>query len=213
MAPTSPHPAERRQGIVLGDWVVERLPGWLRPNHLTLLRIALAIAILVLQAAAGGLGLVILLGLLAGGSDLLDGALARRRGQETRLGALLDPVADKLFAFALAYVAWGRGLAGLALLLPFLVVEVHVVVIPWLTLAGRRRRGARLWPPPKVTPNRPGKLKTAWLAAALGLVLIGGWLDWAWLVAVGRLNLVVALVLGLWAEALYFRSWRRGEYA
>ncbi len=38
--------------------------------------------------------------LLAGGTDVLDGYLARRRGETTPLGALLDPLADKLMMLA-----------------------------------------------------------------------------------------------------------------
>jgi len=39
--------------------------------------------------------------LLAGGTDVLDGYLARRRGEATALGALLDPLADKLMMLAI----------------------------------------------------------------------------------------------------------------
>ncbi len=70
------------------------------PNRITLLRIAM-IPVLVLCAvqarelpALRWLALGILLASLA--SDALDGWLARRRGETSRLGAFLDPLADKL---------------------------------------------------------------------------------------------------------------------
>src|SRR5271155_4834713 len=71
---------------------------WNVPNTLTWIRIA-AIPLIVLlflmpypwaDPAAG------LLFAAAGVTDSLDGYLARRLGQTSRLGAFLDPVADKL---------------------------------------------------------------------------------------------------------------------
>src|SRR5215469_16889333 len=71
---------------------------WTLPNILTWIRIA-AIPLVVVafyshypwaDPAAG------LLFAAAGVTDTLDGYLARRLGQTSRLGAFLDPVADKL---------------------------------------------------------------------------------------------------------------------
>src|SRR6186713_3420699 len=71
---------------------------WTVPNILTWIRIA-AIPLIVVtfyapyhwaDPAAG------LLFAAAGITDSLDGYLARRLGQTSRLGAFLDPVADKL---------------------------------------------------------------------------------------------------------------------
>jgi len=56
--------------------------------------------------------------LLASLADAVDGHLARRRGEMTALGAMLDPIADKLLMFA-AYVlmgAYGQVPAWLAIL-------------------------------------------------------------------------------------------------
>ena len=71
---------------------------WNLPNTLTWLRIFAIPLVIVLfylpytwaDPAAG------LLFALAGITDSLDGYLARRMGQTSRLGAFLDPVADKL---------------------------------------------------------------------------------------------------------------------
>lgn len=64
-------------------------------NQLTLLRMLLvpAFALLVLY---GQLGWALLVFLVAGLTDALDGLIARTAGQKTSLGAWLDPAADKL---------------------------------------------------------------------------------------------------------------------
>lgn len=62
---------------------------------LTLLRLPLALAFVLVQSDLGRLGILA----AAAGSDLLDGALARRIGS-SRFGGFIDPVADKLFMAA-----------------------------------------------------------------------------------------------------------------
>ena len=64
-------------------------------NQLTLLRMLLIPALVILVVyGLNGWALVVLIG--AGLTDALDGILARWWGQRTTLGALLDPMADKL---------------------------------------------------------------------------------------------------------------------
>jgi cardiolipin synthase (CMP-forming) len=66
------------------------------PNILSASRVALAVAFL----AADGTGLRVALIGVASFTDMLDGWLARRARWQSRFGALLDPVADRLFALA-----------------------------------------------------------------------------------------------------------------
>lgn len=70
------------------------------PNAISLLRIAL-IAPILLLILNGGFGWAIILFCLAGFSDGVDGYLAKRFDWGTRLGALLDPIADKLLVAGL----------------------------------------------------------------------------------------------------------------
>src|SRR5215813_2402970 len=68
----------------------------------------------------------------AGFSDLLDGALARFMGQRSKLGAILDPAADKTLMFvSFLTLGWVRQLP---LWLVFLVIvrDVYIVMGVWI---------------------------------------------------------------------------------
>lgn len=96
------------------------------PNIITILRIMLVIPIMVLLARGEYLTVLGLFA-LAGLSDGLDGYLARRYDWRTPLGALLDPLADKLMLVG-AYLALGWS-GMLPLWLVILVVLRDVVII------------------------------------------------------------------------------------
>ena len=78
------------------------------PNTLTLIRIfivPLLVVALLTKFSEDVVGLPqhiagVSLFLLASITDVLDGWIARRRGQVSRLGILLDPIADKLLISA-----------------------------------------------------------------------------------------------------------------
>ena len=64
------------------------------PNFLTLLRIIL-VPVIVILLMDGSFGVALILLLVSGVTDVLDGFLARVLNQQTVLGAYLDPIADK----------------------------------------------------------------------------------------------------------------------
>jgi cardiolipin synthase (CMP-forming) len=68
-------------------------------NWLTVLRILL-IPVFVLLLVYGQPGRALLVFALAALTDMLDGYVARHQGSQSRLGAFLDPMADKLLLTA-----------------------------------------------------------------------------------------------------------------
>ena len=75
---------------------------------------------------------------LAGLTDVLDGTLARRNGWITRLGKILDPIADKLMQGALLLSLVVGELLPWPLAIPFVVKELAQAVFGFLML--RRRQ-------------------------------------------------------------------------
>ena len=72
-------------------------------NQLTLLRMLLIPALIIL-VVSGLNGWAVIVFVLAGVTDALDGLLARWWGQPTTLGAFLDPMADKLLLISMFVV-------------------------------------------------------------------------------------------------------------
>ncbi len=104
-------------------------------NQLTLLRMLL-IPALVILVVYGHLGWALVVFATAGLTDLLDGLIARQTGQRTRLGAWLDPMADKLLLVTTFVVLTlpGLGLANrLPIWLTVLIISRDVVIV--LTVA------------------------------------------------------------------------------
>ena len=75
---------------------------WNLPNSLTLFRIFLVpfLVVVLLTKFSGREYVGLAIFLVAAITDFLDGWVARRRNQLTRMGALLDPIADKLLTSA-----------------------------------------------------------------------------------------------------------------
>ena len=73
------------------------------PNLISILRIALVVPV-VLCLLEGFYGWALVVFLIAGASDGLDGFLARHFGWTSRLGAILDPIGDKLLMVAVFLV-------------------------------------------------------------------------------------------------------------
>ena len=97
------------------------------PNLVTLVRTAVAVALGAIAVSSGDLALLALAYAVYWAGDILDGWSARRLGQETRLGAVLDIVSDRACTSVLCMglVAHVVGVVPLAVvfLLSFMVLD------------------------------------------------------------------------------------------
>src|ERR1051325_11644762 len=89
-----PLPPARMSPFICGFYT--RITAMNLPNALTLIRIFLVPVLVAVLLTKYDVKIAATIFLAASLTDLLDGYLARKRGQVTTLGALLDPVADKL---------------------------------------------------------------------------------------------------------------------
>src|SRR4051795_4701812 len=109
--------------------IAARVPNWVRPDHLTVLALAAALAFAV-AAASGHFWTAAALLVVHWFGDSLDGTLARvRRAERPRYGYYLDHLAD---AVATALVGLGLGLsahmhlaAGLVLVIAYLALSIN----------------------------------------------------------------------------------------
>ena len=101
------------------------------PNAVTMVRVALAIAIAWLLIQGGGE--ILLAGILlvvAWATDALDGFLARRLGQSTLAGALFDLVADRLLMTPILILSIAEGFwQRTSSLMPFNPYPYAVIVV------------------------------------------------------------------------------------
>lgn len=138
---------------------------WTAPNALSMLRLAgiPLVLWLILGPELDVIAFVVLM--VAGVTDWLDGYLARRLDQRTRLGELMDPIADRLYILAVVVALALRDIVPwwVALLLP-----LRDLVL-WGLVPLLRSRGHSTLP-----VHFLGKAATFNLLYAFPLLLLGG---------------------------------------
>ena len=172
--------------------------GWI-PNAISLVRIALVVPILML-ILQGQHGWALALFFFAGFSDGLDGYLAVRFNWQTRLGGLLDPVADKLLVAGMFItLAWVGQIP---------VWLAAVVILRDVVIFGGAVAYNFLIEPVQGEPSRISKLNTALELMFLFFVLSHagfGWPEPITLTVLGASILVTVVISG----ADYVWSWTR----
>jgi CDP-diacylglycerol--glycerol-3-phosphate 3-phosphatidyltransferase/cardiolipin synthase len=103
----------------------------------------------------------------AGATDVLDGWYARRFGQATATGAVVDAVTDKIFVLSVVVTLLVQDRLGLVDLLLLSTREIGELplVVWWVFSRAQRRRKSRA-----PMANVPGKLATTLQFAAIALV-------------------------------------------
>jgi len=172
------------------------------PNALTWFRILMVPAIVVLfylpytwadPAACAGFA-------IAGITDTLDGYYARKWQQTSRLGAFLDPVADKLIVAAALVLIVSKDPRWFVVLMAVVIIGREIAVSAlreWMAEIGARG---------KVAVSGWGKIKTIVQIVGLSMMLFRQDLFGLPIYPMGLALSMVAMLLTLWSMILYLRA-------
>lgn len=174
---------------------------WNLPNTLTWLRILMIPGVVILfylpswwAHPAAGVGFA-----LAGITDSLDGYFARKMGLTSRLGAFLDPVADKLIvAAALVLIVsadphW------------FIVIMATVIIGREIAVSALREWMAEIGARGRIKVSMLGKYKTIMQIFGLSMMLFEHDLLTVPIYRLGLVLTAIAAVLTLWSMISYLR--------
>lgn len=155
-------------------------PDWLKPNHLTFIRLIFSPILIVLllgEADLWALSLFIVLAI----TDMLDGSLARLRNEVTEWGKIWDPIADKMLIGAVVVIL---------LLDTNLTLMVLLLAFEFAFVLG----GAfhRLVKDEKIQANIWGKIKMNLQCFGAGFLILGAFANFS--------------VLTFFAEILFYIS-------
>jgi cardiolipin synthase len=167
---------------------------WTVPNAIGFVRLALipVFLVLALTSSTGPSVAAAVLFAAIGWGDYADGIAARLTGQYSRLGALIDPVTDRLLAISGIVVCWHFSLLPRWALAVLVARELSMLALGRYGLA----HGVTL------RINWPGRIAVAPVMGAFFFAMIG-------LEEFGAVLLYVGLVLVLLATAFYVRDGRR----
>lgn len=183
---SGPEPTQTRRGQPLRPFTL--------PNMICYLRLAAIPVFLVIALGSGDgrdtIASLIFLAIALG--DLLDGFVARVTGQYSRLGALLDPIVDRLTILAGVVVSWNFELLPRWAIVLLAAREVATLVLANYGL------------------HRGVDLEITWVGRISVLLVMGGifWtmvFDW-WVLELG---FCVGVALSIAATTIYVRDARR----
>ncbi|HEY1565699.1 MAG TPA: CDP-alcohol phosphatidyltransferase family protein [Solirubrobacteraceae bacterium] len=180
---SGPNPVQTRSDQPLHPWTIPNAIGYARLAGIPVF------LILALSSGDGHSTVATILFAVIGWADYLDGFAARLTGQYSRLGALLDPVIDRLLVVSGMVVCWDFSL------LPRWAIAL--VVAREVLMLGLSRYG--LSRGVEVTINWPGRVGVAPTMGAPFFAMAG--VHWLALIL-----LYVGLALALLATAMYVRS-------
>ena len=180
---SGPPPPETLAGSPLRPWTVPNAIGFL---WLALIPVFLAVA---LSSSDGTSALAATLFAVIGWGDYADGITARVTGQYSRLGALMDPITDRLLVISGVVVCWHFQL------LPRWALALLAARELLMLALGRYGIGRGV----VLRINWPGRLAVAPVMGAMFFAMAG-------LEGLGEVLLYVGLALALLATAMYVRS-------
>lgn len=195
-------------------WTNDNQYNW--PNILTLVRILLIPLLVIffyLPFDWAHLAAAIIFA-IASLTDWLDGYLARYLEQSTKIGAFLDPVADKLMVSIVLvlivaeptfqYVSFPSEIISVPVFL--VTIPAAVIVARELVVSALREWMAELGKRTSVAVSSLGKVKTAVQMLALTIMLFCNSSTPTLIVFSGVVFLYIAAVLTIWSMCIYLKA-------
>lgn len=169
------------------------------PNSLTLSRITLIplFVILFYLPVSWNERAACVVFVLAALTDALDGWLARHLQQISRLGAFLDPVADKLMVTVALILLVQRDPS------PLLALPSAVIISREITVSALREWMAEIGKRARIAVSLPGKVKTHAQMLAIIFLIYRQDLSFLPVYQIGLVLLYVAAGLTLWSMFRY----------
>ena len=162
------------------------------PNLLTLLRIVL-VPVTVIFLMQGAFGKALILLVVSGITDALDGFFARILNQQTVLGSYLDPIADKaLFASCFVTLSIKGVIPGWFTVIVIsrdFIILVGIAILSIMSI------------PYEIRPSVIGKLTTVLQLITLAVFLVSrilpGTIGYAWLMILQWITIAFTIISGL----------------
>ena len=187
---SGPKPRQTLRGEPLHPWTIPNLVGYVR---LAAIPVFLVVAYRTDDGQSFAAAAIFW---LIAASDYLDGFLARVTGQYSRMGALLDPLVDRLTILAGAVVCWSFELLPRWALALLALRELTMLILAQYGL----RHGV------DIEVNWPGRISVFPIMGGIFLaMLVDGWLPAALLIS--------GLALAILATVLYARAGLRAARA
>jgi phosphatidylglycerophosphate synthase len=211
----SDYPVRNKKYIALENRVGRLFPPFVEPNYLTFARMIVCI-ILLLLASELSYSFLLMMTIVGGLSDFFDGALARAQAKKTKLGVMMDPLADKLLVFAVLYTLTIRGDIRPAYLVCMALCEVHVLLIPMLSYGYQWKKDVKYRPSSdskdRIQPVSFGRVKLHFYVYAVLLVIIGRMIGSGMVVTLGGWFLVMGISAAAIALFRYVYRWVQNPY-
>ena len=187
---SGPKPQRTRRGEPLNPWTLPNLVGYIR-----LAALPLFLALAYSSGDGTSFAAAMVFWAIAAG-DYLDGFLARVTGQYSRMGALLDPLVDRLTILSGAVVCWSFVLLPHWLLVVLALRELAMLYLAQYGL----RHGV------DIEVNWPGRISVFPIMGGIFFAMVfAGWVPTA--------LLIVGLALAIVATVLYARTGMRAVRA
>lgn len=173
------------------------------PNLVSLVRLVVFIPLTVWLVLQPGMEWWAALSLaLFGGTDWIDGQLARHLDQVSRVGEVLDPIADRLGVIAISIAMAVAGYLPVYVIVAVVIADAALLVVGLLRVH-RVREGHVMY---------IGKVKTALMMVSLPLLLVSkapGVVEHEWVRTIALVLVAVATVLHVVVSILYMRRYLR----